>query len=242
MWLKITNNYSPNFALPKRPKKKIKHIVIHYTGMKNESLAIKRLCDQNTKVSSHYFIKKNGKVIQLVPDLYEAWHAGKSSWKKVNSLNKSSIGIELVNKGHEFGYEKFPNSQILKLIKLCKLLKKKYRIKPSCILGHSDIAPLRKLDPGEKFPWQLMSKKGLGVWYPREIKNKNNLDKKKIRNIFFSNLHKIGYRYFNKTKKSQKDKLVIKAFQRRFIQSKINGRIDIKTLKISHFLAHKVKN
>ncbi len=236
--IKKSGNYSKN----PRKYRDIKHIIIHYTGMQSKRVSINRLSDPTTKVSCHYLIDREGSIIKMINDNKVAWHAGKSKWKHLKNLNKSSIGIELVNKGHEFGYEKFPNSQILKLIKLCKLLKKKYRIKPSCILGHSDIAPLRKLDPGEKFPWQLMSKKGLGVWYPREIKNKNNLDKKKIRNIFFSNLHKIGYRYFNKTKKSQKDKLVIKAFQRRFIQSKINGRIDIKTLKISHFLAHKVKN
>ena len=88
MWLKITNNYSPNFSIPKRLKKKIKFIILHYTGMRKESSAIKRLCDPKAKVSSHYFIKKNGKILQLVPDLYEAWHAGKSSWKKHNSLTR----------------------------------------------------------------------------------------------------------------------------------------------------------
>ena len=128
MWLKITNNYSPNFALPKRAKKKIKYIIIHYTGMKNESLAIKRLCDQSTKVSSHYFIKKNGKVLQLVPDLYEAWHAGKSSWKKVNSLNKYSIGIEIQNSGHEHKYENFSTHQLNSLKLLLRCLKKTYKI------------------------------------------------------------------------------------------------------------------
>ena len=107
MWLKITNNYSPNFSLPKRSKKKIKFIILHYTGMKKETLAIKRLCDLKAKVSSHYFIKKNGKILQLVPDLYEAWHAGKSSWKKHNHLNKSSIGIEIHNSGHDNFYENF---------------------------------------------------------------------------------------------------------------------------------------
>ena len=112
MWLKITNNYSPNFSLPKRSKKKIKFLIIHYTGMKSESLAVKKLCDPKAKVSSHYFIKKNGNILQLVPDLYEAWHAGKSSWKKYNSLNKTSIWIEIQNYGHDYSYENFSSKQI----------------------------------------------------------------------------------------------------------------------------------
>ena len=104
MWLKITSNYSPNFSIPKRQKKNIKYIIIHYTGMKNELSALNRLTDLRSKVSAHYFIKKNGKILNLVPDLYEAWHAGKSNWKRDKSLNKKSIGIEISNKGHQFGY------------------------------------------------------------------------------------------------------------------------------------------
>ena len=107
MWLKITKNYSPNFSLQKRPKAKIKFIVLHYTGMKNESLAIKRLCNHTSKVSAHYFIKRNGNILNLVPDLYEAWHAGKSYWKKYKSLNKHSIGIEIQNTGYDHKHENF---------------------------------------------------------------------------------------------------------------------------------------
>ena len=107
MWLKISNNYSPNFSIPKRKAKMIKFIVIHYTGMKNENVAIKRLCDENKNVSAHYFIKNNGEIINLVPDLYIAWHAGKSKWLNYNSLNKNSIGIEIQNPGHENKYKIF---------------------------------------------------------------------------------------------------------------------------------------
>ena len=105
--LNLTKNYSINFSTPKRRKKQIKFIIIHYTGMKKESQSIKRLCDVKSKVSSHYFIKNNGEILNLVPDLYEAWHAGKSSWKKFNSLNKFSLGIELNNTGHDNKYENF---------------------------------------------------------------------------------------------------------------------------------------
>ena len=104
MWLKITTNYSPNFSIPKRTKKKIKFIILHYTGMKKELDAINRLCNPKSKVSSHYFVKKSGKVINLVPDSYVAWHAGKSRWGKFNSLNKYSIGIEIQNSGHDNNY------------------------------------------------------------------------------------------------------------------------------------------
>ena len=118
MWLKLTKNYSPNFSLPKRSKKKIKFLIIHYTGMKKESSVIKKLCDENTNVSAHYFIKKNGEIVNLVPDLYEAWHAGISSWKKIKSLNKSSIGIEIQNQGHEYRYENYSLKQISSLKRL----------------------------------------------------------------------------------------------------------------------------
>ena len=156
---KISNYYSPNFSIPKRKKNEIKYIILHYTGMKKESLAIKRLCDFKSKVSAHYFIKQNGDLINLVPDMYETWHAGKSSWKKIKSLNKYSIGIEIQNQGHSFKYKKFSLKQIITVKKLLKKLLKKFKIDLNNILGHSDVAPDRKKDPGEKFPWKLMYKK-----------------------------------------------------------------------------------
>ena len=127
--------------------------------MKKESEAIQKLCNSRSKVSSHYFIKNNGQILNLVPDLYTAWHAGVSCWKKFKSLNKYSIGIEINNPGHDHGYKKFNSKQIFSLIKLLKYLKKKYNIKKQNILGHSDIAPYRKKDPGEKFPWDVLAKK-----------------------------------------------------------------------------------
>ena len=195
---KISKNYSPNFSLPKRPHNKIKFVVIHYTGMKKESLAIKRLCSPVTKVSSHYFLKKNGSILELVPDLYEAWHAGKSSWKKYSSLNKYSIGIEIQNSGHDNSYENFSSKQIISLKSLLKYLVKTYKIDKKNILGHSDIAPNRKKDPGEKFPWKDLSKIKLCKWH--------NLDEKKLKKTrlikltineqkeFLKNLSKIGYK------------------------------------------------
>ena len=156
---KMSINYSPNFNIKKRSFSKVKYLIFHYTGMKSEKGAIKRLTNNNTEVSCHYFIKRNGKIIKNVPDLYIAWHAGISSWKKDKFLNSSSIGIEISNPGHEYGYKDFSPSQIKSVISLSKKLKKKYKIKKENVLGHSDIAPLRKIDPGEKFPWKLLSKK-----------------------------------------------------------------------------------
>ena len=122
--LNLTTNYSINFSFPKISKKKIIFIIIHYTGMKNDLEAIRKLCDYRSNVSSHYLIKNNGEILNLVPDLYVAWHAGKSSWKRYKLLNKFSIGVEISNPGHEHGYKKFNSSQISSLIKLLKYLQK----------------------------------------------------------------------------------------------------------------------
>ena len=236
----LTRNYSINFDLPKRKKNSIKFIIIHYTGMNSESDAIKKLCDSNSKVSSHYFIKNNGDVLNLVPDLYNAWHAGKSSWKKFKSLNRYSIGIEINNPGHEFKYKKYSSKQISSLMKLLKDLKEKYKIKKQNILGHSDISPNRKKDPGEKFPWNKLAKKKLCKWHDlreNKIKIYRNI-KLDIYNEkkFFNNLYKIGYsKIFGAKYKSKKINL-IKAFQRRYRQSLINGKIDKECLLISQNL------
>ena len=127
--LKMAVSYSPNFSFRKRSKERIKFIIIHYTGMKKESHAIKRLQNPKSKVSSHYLIKNNGEVLKLVPDLYEAWHAGVSTWKNFKSLNQNSIGIEITNPGHRHGYKNFSPKQIYSLKKLLNFLIKKCRIK-----------------------------------------------------------------------------------------------------------------
>ena len=238
--LNLTEYYSINFDLPKRDKKLIKFIIIHYTGMKNENKAIQRLSDSNSKVSSHYFIKNSGDILNLVPDLYTAWHAGNSYWKQYKSLNRYSIGIEINNPGHDNGYKRFTSKQISSLTKLLKFLSKKYTINKRNILGHSDISPNRKKDPGEKFPWIKLAKQKLCHWhYLDEIKIK------KYRNLkiegyeektFFKNLYKIGYsRIFDTKSKSNKTTLTM-AFQRKFRQKLVNGKIDKECLLISKIL------
>tara|TARA_B110000971_G_C19836901_1_gene420695 strand:+ start:92 stop:820 length:729 start_codon:yes stop_codon:yes gene_type:complete len=241
--MKIISLHSPNYSIKKRSKKSIKFIVLHYTGMQSERACIKRLIDKKSKVSTHYLINRIGSITRIVDDQNTAWHAGKSKWKNFTNLNDQSIGIELVNQGHQFGYENFSKKQISKLILLCKFLIKKYKIKYSNILGHSDIAPLRKKDPGEKFPWHLLSKKKIGYWHDiskKNIKNQN-LNKRNLRKFFFNNLYKIGYRYFVKNKPSKNDSKVIKAFQRRFRPKNVNGLIDKKCLQISYYLASTLK-
>ena len=240
MSIKTLQNYSPNFSTTARNIKKIKYIVYHYTGMRSETKAVKRLTDDNTDVSCHYFIKRNGQIILMVPELYEAWHAGKSRWKKDTSLNKNSIGVEISNKGHEFGYQNYSKDQISSLIKLSKYLIKKYKIKKSNILGHSDIAFERKKDPGEKFPWRYLANKKIGIWHKVEEKKLKKTRNKKITKTeilkFIRYLTKIGY-FVENLNKNRKFKL-FKSFQRRFRQKLINGKIDKECLIIAEKLSN----
>ena len=242
MALKTNFNYSPNFSLIKRNPKQIKFLIFHYTGMKKESDALKRLTKIQSEVSSHYFIKSNGDIELLVPDLYVAWHAGESSWKNYKSLNKYSIGIEINNPGHQFNYKKFSKKQIGSLLKLSKILKKKYKIEKKNILGHSDIAPNRKMDPGEKFPWKYLAQKKISFWHSlsSDLLKKNRKIKidNKDKKLFFENLFKIGYsRTFTKgLNKTYQLKFITKAFQRRFRQELISGSIDKECLMISNNL------
>ena len=240
-----TFNYSPNFDIKKRRLKEIKFIVFHYTGMKKEKQAINQLTNIKSKVSSHYFIKNSGEILTLVPDSYIAWHAGVSSWKKYKSINKYSIGIEISNPGHQHYYKKFSKKQIKSIIKLSTYLKKKYKIKSNFILGHSDIAPDRKKDPGEKFPWKHLSKNKIGYWHnlneKKLFKKRNQLVDKLEKNKFIKNLYKLGYSKNILFKKYKYSKLLITAFQRRFRQELVNGTIDQECLFISNNLAKNLK-
>ena len=235
--LNLTRNYSYNFSPTKRAKKLIKFIILHYTGMRKETDAIKKLCDYNSKVSSHYFIKNSGKILNLVPDLYVAWHAGKSKWKKFDSLNKYSIGIEINNPGHEFGYNKFNSKQINSLKKLLSFLIQKYNIKLVNVLGHSDIAPDRKKDPGEKFPWEKLAKKNLCKWHTlnrKKIKKFRGISvSDKEKKNFLNNLSKIGYNLKIKKIFDKNTRFIIIAYQRHFRQELIDGKIDKECLLIS---------
>ena len=241
-----TLNYSPNFDPKKRKLSDIKFIIFHYTGMRNEKNAINKLTNKKSKVSCHYFIKNNGEVLTIVPVLYASWHAGISSWKNLKFLNKYSIGIEINNSGHNHKYKKFSKKQINSVLKLSKFLIKKYKIKSNCILGHSDIAPSRKKDPGEKFPWKYLSKNKIGYWHNLNqdlILKKRNINIEKIEKIkFIKNLYKIGYSKDHNCSDKKYIRFITIAFQRRFRQNLINGIIDLECLLISNNLVKKIKS
>ena len=243
--INTTLNYSPNFDANKRKIKEIKFIIFHYTGMRNEKEAISQLTNIKSKVSSHYLIKTNGDILTLVPDSYVAWHAGLSSWKKYKSINKYSIGIEISNSGHEYSYKKFKKKQIKSVLKLSSFLIKKYKIKSNFILGHSDISPDRKKDPGEKFPWKYLSKNKIGFWHnlneKKLVKNRNQKIDKSDKDKFIKNILKLGYPKNILYNKNEYLELLTTAFQRRFRQELINGIIDQECLIISDNLV-KISN
>ena len=222
---KITfdRSYSQNFYPKKRARKDVKYIIIHYTGMKNEKKALNKLTSIKSNVSCNYFIRLNGKVIQVVPDEYASWHAGVSQWKNEKFLNRSSIGIEIQNQGHNNGYVAFPIKQIRSLLELLRFLIKKYKIPKKSILGHSDIAPERKKDPGEKFPWKILSKKNLSIWHKLRSSYLKSIRRTKLSTkkseIFLKFLKRIGYR-------GKKQHNLILSFQRRFRPELINGISD----------------
>jgi len=241
--MKINNRYSPNFDKKKRSINSIKIIVIHYTGMQSERESLDKLSNPKSKVSSHFVINRNGKIYRLVQDHQVAWQAGKSCWGKYKDINKNSIGIELVNKGHQFGYTSFNKKQLSSLIKICKNLIKKYKIKKRNVVGHSDIAPLRKIDPGEKFPWKQLAKKNIGIWYSHKLSLLRKFRKVKIftkedKAKFVKNLNNIGYCFSTKNKSFFIK--TIKAFQRHYRKELINGLVDKECLIIAQNISKKL--
>ena len=152
---------SPNFSV-RAPGFSPNMIVLHYTGMQSGAAAEAWLCDTASQVSSHYLVHEDGRVVQMVREADRAWHAGKSSWRGVTDINSCSVGIEIVNRGHEFGYDDFPQAQMDGVIRLCQNIKSRHCVPAERVLGHSDVAPGRKVDPGEKFDWARLAASGLG--------------------------------------------------------------------------------
>ena len=225
--MKIKYLKSPNYIHCYKTRN-IQSVVIHYTGMRSLQSAVERLISKKYEVSSHYLISRAGKIMQLVKDNNIAWHAGISNWFVFKNLNKNSIGIELENKGHQYGYQDFPNKQIIELIKILKILKKKFKIQNINITGHSDIAPHRKTDPGEKFPWKKLYKNDLAIWHSLDEKFINNFRLKKLINVNKKNMvkmiKKLGFSWVLMAGHLDKD--FTKAFQRRHRQQLINGIFD----------------
>ena len=203
---------SPNFDTRALP---ITMIVLHYTGMPSAADTVARLTDPAAKVSSHYLIAEDGQVMRLVAEKDRAWHAGKSHWREINDVNSASVGIEIVNPGHEFGYRPFLDAQIDALIPLMSDIQTRYAITRGNIVGHSDIAPARKQDPGELFPWAQLAKHRLALPRP----TKNLIDPNWTDGGFLLALQRFGY--------DVTDQLAaIVAFQRRFRSELIDGTID----------------
>ena len=208
----VIDTPSPNFderALP------VSMVVLHYTGMQDAASAIARLTDPEAKVSAHYLIAEDGQIVRLVDEAKRAWHAGKSFWRGVTDINSASVGIEIVNPGHEFGYRAFPVAQIDALIPLMQEITLRYRITRGNVVGHSDIAPARKDDPGELFPWERLARLRLALPSP----TKNLMDPHWTDAGFLLALERFGY--------DVTDPLAaIRAFQRRFRPGTIDGIVD----------------
>lgn len=233
MLLHISNKYkSPNFD-NRRKNTKIKYIIIHYTETKNLKTALKILCDPKKKVSCHFIIDLNGKIYKLVDESKNAWHAGLSYWKKNERLNDRSIGIEIVNDG----ITKFNDIQIRNLILLLKKLVKNFGIDKLNILGHSDIAPTRKKDPGIFFPWEKLQKFKFGLPLKKSKKAKNlNLSNNEFR-LFLKNLKKVGFSQINiKQQDSKINKIIINSFHRHFYIERVDKSPDKNSLEISNFI------
>ncbi|MBN8838839.1 MAG: N-acetylmuramoyl-L-alanine amidase [Sphingomonadales bacterium] len=210
--MKIIEAPSPNYDERSLP---ITMIVLHYTGMQDGESAIARLRDPAAKVSSHYVVAEDGTVLRLVDDDKRAWHAGASHWRDVDDVNSASIGIEIVNPGHEFGYRPFPDEQIDAVIRLVHDIKDRYEITRGNIVGHSDVAPARKRDPGELFPWGKLARLRLALPRPTQ----NLMDPMWSESGFLIALERFGYDVADPM-------AAIMAFQRRFRPELLDGEID----------------
>ena len=243
--MKFNNKYkSLNFNNRKKDYK-LKYIIIHYTAMSNDIAALEYLCDKKNKVSSHFLINKHGKIYQLVDLKNRAWHAGDSFWKGQKDINSESIGIELDYGGVDEKNGIYNKIQLIFLVKLINYLKKKYFIDFHNILGHSDIAPYRKIDPGKKFPWKIFYRLKL-CYFPKKMTDRNIAELKKLLKMKCINskinqslymLSSIGYD-IEKAEKSKKNFcILIKAYQAHYRNSKVDGLIDVETfnLLLCHF-------
>ncbi len=218
---KMIKRTSPNFN--NRPAETVVDmLVLHYTGMPSADEALERLCDPAAKVSAHYLIDEAGQLYQLVPEECRAWHAGVSFWRGNTNINDRSIGIELVNLGHEFGYQPFPQAQMETLLPLAKQILSRHPIPPRNIVGHSDIAPTRKQDPGELFNWAELADQGIGIW-PDLARDENYPPLQKA--DFNRVLGEYGYDVSDAA-------AATRAFQRHFQPATCTGLVDAETAKI----------
>jgi N-acetylmuramoyl-L-alanine amidase len=210
-------------------------LLLHYTGMTSTADAIERLCDPAARVSSHYVVEEHGNIIQLVPETRRAWHAGLSSWEGVSDVNSRSIGIEIANPGHGYGYPDFPEDQIGAVIALCRDIVARHHVRPDHVLGHSDVAPLRKLDPGEKFPWARLHWAGVGAWVTPSPTRAGTMlapcDSGPEVAELQAALQDYGYGVEVTGAYDDLTEAVVAAFQRHFRSGGIDGRADQSTIE-----------
>lgn len=215
-------------------------IILHYTGMESEDGAIDWLRRPESEVSSHYVVRENGEVLQLVPESRRAWHAGKSFWAGKTDINSHSIGIEIANPGHTFGLPDFPDRQIDAVIDLCRDCMRRWQIRPERVLGHSDVAPVRKVDPGEKFPWARLHAAGIGHWVePSPISSGRFFqqgDSGPPVEALQTMLSLYGYRTEITGIFSESMKGDVEAFQRHFRPERVDGIADASTIETLHRL------
>ena len=221
---------SPNFN--NRPDQgDIDMLVLHYTGMKTAEAALERMCDPKFEVSAHYMIDEDGAVYQLVAEEYRAWHAGRSYWRGKEALNDNSIGIEIVNPGHEHGYRDFPDIQMNSVLELSKQIINRHNIPAYNVVAHSDIAPDRKEDPGELFDWKLLYDNGIGLWSDFSTGNNKILLKSgdigKDVLLMKEMLAKLGYKIDINNILCKNTEIVIKAFKRHYCPEYCNNNWDV---------------
>lgn len=238
--MKIKLTPSPNFDDRKLP---VSMLVLHYTGMENGEVALKRLCDPDAKVSAHYLVEEDGDIFQMVEENNRAWHSGVSNWNGISDVNSASIGIEIVNGGHDYGLPDFPDEQIGAVLWLSQQIIERHKIKPQNVVGHSDVAPGRKIDPGEKFPWNLLAAENIGLWPKGVSEDQRVLFEEGARDRGIaaaqSGLGILGYGIEVTGVMDALTISIVESVQRRFRPAKIDGKIDVQTLDIIGKLASK---
>jgi N-acetylmuramoyl-L-alanine amidase len=209
-------------------------LVLHYTGMAKAEEALARLCSRESEVSAHYLIFEDGKVVQLVPEARRAWHAGVSAWAGDTDINSRSIGIEIANPGHDFGYPDFPEQQIAAVIALCRDILARHAVSADRVVAHSDIAPRRKQDPGEKFPWGRLHRAGVGLWVePAPLESDPALafgDAPAAVGDLQAALASYGYGIHSSGEYDALTRDVVAAFQRHFRPARVDGLADASTI------------
>ncbi len=219
---------SPNHE-PRPPGVPVDMLVLHYTGMPTAAAALARLCDPAAKVSAHYLIEENGRVHRLVDEDRRAWHAGVAWWRGADDVNGRSVGIELVNPGHEFGYRPFSGPQMQALRRVARDVLARHPIPPHNVVGHSDVAPGRKADPGELFDWHWLARAGIGLW-PPHWPDPPDGDDRPVEAVQ-ALLARIGYRVPRHGTLCAETRAAVVAFQRHWRPQQVDGRLDGDTVR-----------